>query len=125
MDARSTDISSRSLPEVAGVIFSGSAPVPKFLKPDPGPESLKIGESDSCSNSATIDPTRICPCFYLRKDHADSYYCRNWKVTPAPDFHKFSTSDPGPKKNVESCGVDSGTPDPWPPLKSTASFVGP
>jgi len=98
MDARSTDISSRSLPEVAGVIFSGSAPVPKFLKPDPGPESLKIGESDSCSNSATIDPTRICPCFYLRKDHADSYYCRNGKVTPAPDFHKFSTSDPGPKK---------------------------
>jgi len=30
------------LAEVAGVTFSDSAPVPKFLNPDPGPAILKI-----------------------------------------------------------------------------------
>jgi len=45
-----------------------------------------------------IDATVIYPCFYLRNDHTDSCYCRNWKVTldPGPIFHKFLTpgSDP-------------------------------
>jgi len=52
---------------------------------------------------AIIDPTEIYQCFYLRNDHTDSCYCRNWKVTPYPGlfFHKFFTPDP--KKNVESC----------------------
>jgi len=34
---------------------------------------------------------------YLRNDHNDSCYCRNWKVTPVPGeiFHKFLTPNPG------------------------------
>jgi len=40
-----------------------------------------------------IDPTVICPCFYLGDDHTDSCYCRNWKVTLDPGLflHKFFT----------------------------------
>jgi len=40
--------------------------------------------------------------FYLRNDHTDSCYCRNWKVTPDPGpvSHKFLPpgSDPGPNE---------------------------
>jgi len=48
---------------------------------------------------ATIDPTEIYPCFCSRNDHEGPCYCRNWKVTPGPVFHKFLTSGPnqGPK----------------------------
>ena len=47
-----------------------------------------------------IDPTIIYPCFNLRNKHIESCYCRNGKLTPdpGPDFHKFLTTDPGPKK---------------------------
>jgi len=47
-----------------------------------------------------INPTIIYPCFYLRNDHKDSCYCRNWKVTPVlePVFPKYLTPDPGPKE---------------------------
>ena len=50
--------------------------------------------------STIIDPTVIYPCFYLINDHTDSWYCRNWKVTPNPGpvFHKFLTPGPGPKE---------------------------
>jgi len=37
--------------EVAGVTFSDSASVSKFLNPDLGPTFFQIWESDSCSNS--------------------------------------------------------------------------
>ena len=33
---------------------------------------------------ATIDQTGSYPCFYIRKDHADSCCCLDWKVPPAP-----------------------------------------
>ena len=31
-----------------------------------------------------INPILTYPCFYLRNDHTDSCYCRNWKMTPGP-----------------------------------------
>ena len=89
----------RNTPEVAGVIFSDSdsAPVPKFLNPDPVREFFKFEKPSPVHTPATIDPTEIYPCFYLRNDHTDSCYCWNWKVTPDPVFHKILT--PGPVWN--------------------------
>jgi len=42
----------------------------------------------------------FCQCFYVRNYHAESCYCRNWKVTPVqcPFFHKILTPDPGRKE---------------------------
>ena len=67
-----------------------------FLESDSAPVS-KIFESGSRSGHfwslrirllfrirLTIDPSAIFPRFYLRKDHADSCYCRNLKVTLDP-----------------------------------------
>jgi len=34
--------------------------------------------------ATVIDQIVIYPCFYLRNDHTDSYYCWNWKVTQIP-----------------------------------------
>jgi len=48
--------------------------------------------------ATVIVPTIIYPCFYLRNDPIDSCYCRNWKVTLGPVFHKFLTPGPGPKE---------------------------
>jgi len=92
-----------SLLEVAGVTFSDSdsAPVPKFW--------IRIRKFFKFENPApvqtsaiVIDPTVIYQCFYLRNDHTDSCYCRNWEVTPDPGpvFPKFLTPgpDPGPKE---------------------------
>ena len=72
---------------------------------------------------AIIDPTVYYPCFYLKNGNTDSYYCRNWKVTPdtGPVFPKLLT--PGPKKTQNPTGVDSGTPDPVPPLSSGSWFI--
>jgi len=56
-----------------------------------------------------IDSTEIYPCSYLRND---SCYCRNWKVTPGPGFHKFLTSRlVYERKTQNPAGV--GTPNPW------------
>jgi len=38
------------------------------------------------------------------------------KVIPGPVFHQFLTPVSGPKKAQNPTGVDSGTPEPWPPL---------
>jgi len=35
-----------------------------------------------------IDPTVICPCFYLGNNRTSSRYCRNWKVTPDPGLRE-------------------------------------
>jgi len=89
--------------EVAGVTFSDSdsTPVPNFFNP------ARIWQFFDFENPthvqipvAMIDPTVSYPCFYLRNEHTDSYYCRNWKVTPVPLFPKFFTPgpDPGPKE---------------------------
>ena len=87
---------------MAGVTFtdSDSAPVPKFLIPDPSPEIFQIWESDSCSDFGYHRSSRNLPMFCLRNDYTDSCHCPTWKVTPDPVFHKFLTSglDPGPKE---------------------------
>jgi len=65
-------------PEVFGVTFSDTncAPVPKFLKLVPGPAIFKFeNPSPVQTPAAIIDPTVICPCFCLRKDHTESCYC--------------------------------------------------
>jgi len=51
------------------------------------------------------DPIENYHWFYFINDHADSCYCRSWKMTPDPGpvFKKFFTPDPGPKKDAESC----------------------
>ena len=87
--------------KVAGVTFSesDSAPVPNF-----GIRVrlfFKFENLTPVQTPATIiNPTIIYPCFYLRNDHKDSCYCRNWKVTPVlePVFPKYLTPDPGPKE---------------------------
>jgi len=49
--------------EVAGVTYSDSAPVPKFL--NPGPEIFQISKSDSCSDSSCHRSNRNLPMFLL------------------------------------------------------------
>ena len=64
---------------------------------------LKFESSPHAQTSATIiDPTVIYPCFYLRNDHTDSCYCRNWKVTPGPGpvFLKFLTPAAKEKRRI-------------------------
>ena len=60
---------------------------------------------------ATIDPTVIFPCFYLRNDHTDSCFCRNWKVTPVRiRFSQIFGSSSGcgsEWKTQNPAGVDS------------------
>ena len=112
------------LAEVAGVIFSysDSAPVPKFL--NPGPEIFQICESDSCSNSSCNHRSnRILPMFLLKKWQHRLLLLPKLKVTPdtGPVFPKLLT--PGPKKTQNPTGVDSGTPDPVPPLSSGSWFI--
>jgi len=64
--------------------------------------------------ATVIDPTVIYPCLYLRNDHTDSCYCRNWKVTPHPGpfFPKLLIPGPDPvlKKMQNPAGVDSSIP---------------
>jgi len=71
--------------------------------------------------ASIIDPTIIYLYFYLKNDHTDSCYYRNWKVTPDPGpvFPKILTPDPGPKEMQNPAGVQSGTPDPVPPVVRT------
>jgi len=53
---------------------------------------------------------------FLRNNHTDSCYRRNGKVTPdqGPLFHRFLTTDPGPKEKRRI--LPESTPDPVPPL---------
>jgi len=59
-----------------------SAPVPKFLNPDPGPDIFQISESNYCQTLAKIETTENYQWFYLTNDHAESCCCRYWKVSP-------------------------------------------
>jgi len=94
-------ISTTKEAEVAGVTFSdsNSAPVPKFLNPDPVRLLFKFENPTPVQTpAAIINPAVIYSCFYLRNHRTDSCYCRNGKMTPDPGpvFHKFLT--PGPKE---------------------------
>jgi len=110
--------------EVAGVTFSDSdsTPVPKFLNPgpDPGPEIFLILESESCSESDYNHRSnrnlprfllKICPhrLLLLPRLKSDS--------GPGPFFSKIFDSLSGSERKTQNpAGVDSGTPDPVPPL---------
>ena len=63
---------------------------------------LQIWESDSCSDSGyNHRSSRNLPMF-LRNDHAESCYCRNWKLTPDPGlvFPKFLTPGSNEKRRI-------------------------
>jgi len=110
-------------PEVAGVIFldSDPAPVPKCSNLDPGPNIYQIWESDSCSDSGyNHRSNRNSPMFLLQK----------WphRLLPLPKLKRDSGSrfcfsqifnSRSERKTQNPAGVDSGTPDPWPPLQQT------
>jgi len=83
---------------------------------------LKFENPTPVQTPATIiNPTLIYPCFYLKNDHTDSCYCRNWKVTPnlGPVFLKFWLQVWKKKRIIlpESTPV----PDPVPPLPVTTT----
>ena len=77
---------------------------------------------------ATIDPTKIYQCFHLRNDLADLLLPKLKSDSGSgSSFSQNFDSEPGSRcerKRKNPAGVDSGTPDPWPPLVSTFySFV--
>jgi len=104
--------------EVTGVIFSDfdSSPVPKFL--NPGPAILQICKTDSCSDSGyNHRSNRNLPMFLLKK--------RPHRLLLLPKRKSGSGSGSGfsqifdsgsERKTRNPVGVDSGTPDPVPPL---------
>ena len=112
--------------QVAGVTFSDSdsAPVTKFFNPGPhpGPAIFEIWESDSCSDSGYNHRfNRNLPMFLLKK----------WRhrLLLLPKLKRDSSSGSGlsqifyfcpgsgsERKTQNAAGVDSGTPDPVPPL---------
>jgi len=61
---------------------------------------FKFENPNLVQTPATIDPTKIYPCFYLRNSHSESCYCRKWKVTPDPGpvLHTLLTPDRDPKE---------------------------
>ena len=89
----------KCLAGVAGVTFSDSAPVPKFLNPG-GRKFFKFKNPTPVQTPASIDPNEIQQCFETRNaiynDHANTCCCRKWKVTPGsgPVFRKCSTPAP-------------------------------
>jgi len=96
-----------------------SATVPKFVNtgPDPCPAIFKFANPTPVQTpAAVIDPTVIYPYFYLRNDHTDYCYCRNWKVTldPGPVFPNIFTRDPGLKEKHRI--LPESTPTLWIPL---------
>ena len=116
-------------PEVAEVTFSDSdsTPVPKFLNsgPDPGPTIFQIWESNSCSESGyNHRSNRNLPMFLLKK------WPHRFLLQPKlkSDFGSGSVfsqnfdsgSGCGSERITQNpAGVDSGTPDPVPPLLIT------
>jgi len=68
------------IPEMVGVTFSDSTPIPKFLNLDPGLKIFQIENPTSVQTLATTDATKIQQCFYLindiDKDHTDFCYCQ-------------------------------------------------
>jgi len=110
------------LAEVAGVTFSDSdsAPVPKFLNPDPA--ILQIWESDSCSDSGySHRSNRNLPMFFPKKRPQRFLLLPKWKSGSGfgSGFPKIIDSGSGSgseRKTQNPAGVDSGNPDPVPPL---------
>ena len=94
----------------AGVILSDSdsAPVPKFLNPDPGPAIFQIWGSDSCSDSGYNHQSNLnLPMFLLKKWPHRLLLLPKLKSDSGSGsgFPKFLTPGPDPvrRKNAESC----------------------
>jgi len=111
-------------PEVAGVSFYGSdsASVPKFL--NPGPDSglalLQIWKSDSCSDSVCNHwSNHNLPMFLLMKWPHRLLLLPKWKSDSrsVSGFSQIFDSGSGSNgKTKNPAGVDSGNPDPVPPV---------
>ena len=103
--------------EVAGVTFSDSdsAPVPKFLNPDPGPAIFQILKSDSRCNHRS---SRNLPMFFLKKWPFRLLLLLKLKSDPDPGlaFPKFLTPGPHPGAKEKRRILPELTPDPVPPL---------
>ena len=105
--------------EVAGVAFSDSdfAPVPKFLNPGPDPAIFQIWKSDSCSNSGynhrsnrnlPKPPHRLLLLLKLKSDSGSG--------SAFSQIFDSGSGSGSERKTQNPTGVDSGTPDPDPPL---------
>jgi len=86
----------------------------KIFLSGPGREFFKFENPTPVRNLATVDPTEIYPCFFLRNGHADSCYWRNWKWlhTRVLFFTIFWLRVRIRNKNQNPAGVHSDTPDP-------------
>jgi len=97
---------------------SDSAPVPKFL--NPGPAILKIWESDSCSDSGyNHRSNHNLPMFLPKKWPHRPLLLPKWKIDSGSVFLQIFDSGSGSgfeRKTQNPAGVDSGDPDPVPPL---------
>ena len=106
---------------MAGDTFSDSdsAPVPKFL--NQGPAILQIWESDSCSDSGCNNRSnRNLPMFLPKKWPHRILLLLNWKSDSRSGFSQIFDSGSGSEiKTQNPAGVDSGNPDPVPPLLYT------
>jgi len=92
---------------------------PKFWNPVRIRIFFKFENPTPVQTPATIiDPPLIYPCFYIRNDHTDSCYCRNWKVTPGPVFPNFLTPGPKEKRRI----LPESTPGLVPPLSDRLHF---
>jgi len=97
-----------NVPEVAGVTFSGSAPVPKFLNPGPSSAIFQILESGSCSNSGyNHRSNRNLSMFSLKEMTIETPAAAEIEklLLSGSGFHKFLTPGPDPvlQKNAECC----------------------
>jgi len=107
---------------VVGVTFedSDSAPVPKFL--NPGPAILQIWESDSCSDSGYNHRSkRNLPMFLPEKwpqQTPATAEMGKWLRLRIRFFTNFwlRCGSGSERKTQNPAGVDSGNPDPVPPL---------
>ena len=111
------EIAAAGQAEVAKVTFSesNSAPVPKFLNPDP--EFFQIWESDSCSDfDYNHRSNRNLPLFSLKKEPQRLLLLPKWKSDSGSrsGFSRIFGSG-SERKTQNPAGVDSGTPDPVPP----------
>jgi len=90
--------------------------------PDPGPTILQIWESDSCSDSGCNHRSnRNLPMFLPRKWPHRLLLLPNWKSYSGSGsgFSQIFDSGSGSgseRKTQNPAGVDSGYPDPVPPL---------
>jgi len=100
---------------------SDSAPVPKFFNPGPDPANFLIWESHSCSDSGyNHRSNRNLPMFLLEKCPHRLLLLPKLKSDsgPGPFFSNFwpGSGSGSETKTQNSAGVDSGFPDPVPPL---------